>query len=106
MNQFLATVPFDLYELALFDLVVKQKSFTRAAALAGLTQSAITRQVQGMEKALGVELLKRTTRTLALTPAGEFLWREAGRLLAGAESSLRALAQKRDEAILRHRLAE
>ena len=40
MNQFLATVPFDLYELALFHLVVKHRSFTKAAELAGVTQSA------------------------------------------------------------------
>ena len=57
MNQFLATVPFDLYELALFHLVVKHRSFTKAAGMAGLTQSAITRQIQGIERALGVELL-------------------------------------------------
>ena len=36
MNQFLTTVPFDLYELSLFHLVVKHRSFTRAAELAGI----------------------------------------------------------------------
>ena len=46
MHQFLATTPFDLYELALFHLVVKHRSFTKAAETAGLTQSAITRQMQ------------------------------------------------------------
>lgn len=94
MNQFLATVPFDLYELALFHLVVKHRSFTKAAAIAGLTQSAITRQIQGIERALGVELLKRTTRSIIPTPAGEFLAKEAVRLLGDVESSLRALQQE------------
>jgi DNA-binding transcriptional LysR family regulator len=91
MNQFLATVPFDLYELALFNLVAKHRSFTKAASLAGLTQSAITRQVQGVERSLGVELLKRTTRSVALTPAGEYLSGEAARLLGDVESTLRFL---------------
>lgn len=94
MNQFLSTVPFDLYELALFHLVVKHRSFTRAASIAGLTQSAITRQVQGMESALGVELLKRTTRSITLTPAGAYLSGEAARLLGDVESSLRMLQQE------------
>jgi DNA-binding transcriptional LysR family regulator len=52
-HEYLATVPFDLYQLHLFHLVVKHRSFTRAAGLAGLTQSAITRQMQGMENSLG-----------------------------------------------------
>src|SRR5882672_8994567 len=94
MHQFLATVPFDLYELALFHLVVKHRSFTKAAELAGLTQSAITRQMQGVESSLDIQLLERTTRTVRLTPAGEFLFRESTRLLGDVEQSLRQLAQE------------
>jgi DNA-binding transcriptional LysR family regulator len=94
MNQFLATVPFDLYELSLFHLVVKNRSFTKAANLAGLTQSAITRQIQGIEHALDLELLKRTTRSVVPTPAGEFLFAEAARLLGDVEASLRMLKQE------------
>jgi len=56
VNQFLSKVPFDLYELALFHLVVKHRSFTKAAEIAGLTQSAITRQMQGVENSLGLQL--------------------------------------------------
>ena len=92
MNQFLSAVPFDLYELALFHLVVKHRSFTRAALLAGLTQSAITRQIQGVEKSLGVVLLERTTRTVRVTPAGAYLYGEASRLLGDVEQSLKHLA--------------
>ena len=94
MNQFLVTVPFDLYELALFHLVVKHRSFTKAASMAGLTQSAITRQIQGIERALEVQLLKRTTRSIVPTAAGEFLAGEAARLLGDVESSLRLLQQE------------
>ena len=50
MNDFLATTPFDIYELSLFRLVAQHGSFTKAAEIAGLTQSAITRQMQGMER--------------------------------------------------------
>jgi DNA-binding transcriptional LysR family regulator len=94
VHKFLGTVPFDLYELALFFLVVKQGSFTRAAQLAGLTQSAITRQVKAMETALGLKLLERTTRSVRLTPAGEFLFHEATRLLGDVERSLKHLSEE------------
>ncbi len=94
MHQFLSTVPFDLYELALFHLVVKHRSFTKTAEVAGLTQSAITRQMQGIENSLGIQLLERTTRSVRVTPAGQFLYREAARLLGDVEQSLRRLAQE------------
>jgi DNA-binding transcriptional LysR family regulator len=93
MNQFLQTSPFDLYELSLFNLVVKHRSFTKAAAAAGLTQSAITRQIQGIENSLGVELLERTTRSVGLTRAGEFLFQESARLLGDVDQSLRRLTE-------------
>src|SRR2546422_2260102 len=94
MHRFLSTVPFDLYELALFHLVAKHHSFTKAAEIAGLTQSAITRQIQGVENSLGLQLLERTTRTVRVTAAGEFLYREATKLLGDVEQSLDYLAQK------------
>lgn len=93
MNQFLQTSPFDLYELSLFNLVVKHRSFTRAASVAGLTQSAITRQIQGIENSLGVELLERTTRSVSLTKAGKFLFQESARLLGDVDQSLRRLTE-------------
>jgi len=93
MNQFLQTSPFDLYELSLFNLVVKHRSFTKAATAAGLTQSAITRQIQGIENSLGVELLERTTRNVSLTKAGEYLFEESSRLLGDVDQSLRRLTE-------------
>jgi DNA-binding transcriptional LysR family regulator len=94
VHNFLITVPFDLYELAVFSLVVKHRSFTKAAEIAGLTQSAITRQMQGVENLLGIQLLERTTRTVRATPAGEFLYEESARLLGSVEQSLNHLAQE------------
>ena len=94
MNEFLATTPFDIYELFLFRLVAKHRSFTKAAEVAGLTQSAITRQVQGMETSLGLQLLERTTRTVRLTPAGEFLFQESARLVGDVEQTMRRLREE------------
>lgn len=94
MHDFLATTPFDLYELSLFHLVVKHRSFTRAAEAAGITQSAITRQMQGMENSLGIDLLERTTRSVRVTLAGEFLFRESARLLGDVDQSLRRLKEE------------
>ena len=91
MHEYLATVPFDLYELHLFHLVAKHGSFTKAAETAGLTQSAITRQIQGMESSLGLSLLERTTRSVRLTEAGKFLAGESARLLGDVERSLQTL---------------
>jgi DNA-binding transcriptional LysR family regulator len=91
MHEYLATAPFDLYELHLFHLVAKYGSFTKAAEMAGLTQSAITRQIQGMESSLGVSLLERTTRSVRLTEAGKFLVGESTRLLGDVERSLQTL---------------
>lgn len=93
VNDFLATLPFDLYELSLFHLVVKHRSFTKAAEAAGVTQSAITRQMQGMEDSLGIDLLERTTRSVRITKAGEFLFQESIKLLGDVDQSLRRLKE-------------
>jgi DNA-binding transcriptional LysR family regulator len=88
VNSFLATVPFDLYELQLFELVASERSFTRAARKAGLTQSAVTRQVAGIENALNARLFDRTTRAVTLTPAGQLLHERAGAILKEVSSTI------------------
>jgi DNA-binding transcriptional LysR family regulator len=94
VNEFIQQAPFDLYSLHLFRLVARTRSFTKAAELAGLTQSAITRQIQGLEHSLGVNLLERTTRAVEVTEAGAFLYREAAGLLGSAENSFTRLRQE------------
>jgi len=94
MNEFLKTAPFDLYELQLFQLVAHHNSFTKAAELAGLTQSAVTRQIQGIEESLGVPLFERTTRSVHLTPAGEMLLVESERLIGSVDSVLQRIRQE------------
>lgn len=88
MNEYLAQVPFDLYALSLFRLVAEQRSFTRAAERAGLTQSAVTRQIRTMEDKLGVPLLERTTRSVTPTAAGVWLLKESQRLLGDVDGVL------------------
>ena len=59
--------------LATFAMVARERSFTRAAAKLGISQSALSQQVQNLEARLGVRLLTRTTRSVAPTEAGERL---------------------------------
>lgn len=93
MNEFLATAPFDVYELNLFHLVAGCGSFTKAGQQAGLTQSAITRQIRGMEDRLGVALFERTTRHVRLTAAGKLLFEKSRSILDAISSTLQQLQQ-------------
>jgi DNA-binding transcriptional LysR family regulator len=94
VNEYLPTTPFDLYELHLLHLVARHGSFTAAAHEAGLTQSAITRQVQGVESRLGVPLFHRTTRNVRVAPAGAFLLRETSRVIGDLDALLRRLREQ------------
>lgn len=91
MQEYLSRRPFDLHALHLFHLVVKHRSFTRAAREAGLSQSALTRQIQAIEKRLGVTLVERTTRSLEVTEAGRYLAQEAARLVGNVAEVLDGL---------------
>jgi DNA-binding transcriptional LysR family regulator len=75
-------------------LVAKHGSFTKAASFAGLTQSAITRQIQGMESRLEVSLLERTTRSVRPTAAGTYLLTEASKILQSVENSIVTLREQ------------
>lgn len=94
VNEFLSTGPFDLYELKLFHLVAEHRNFTRAGQAAGLTQSAITRQIQGMEAKLDLKLFDRSTRHVRLTPEGAALHARSGAILAEVDNALLALRGK------------
>lgn len=60
-------------DLMAFRMTAEQLSFTRAAACLHITQPALSVRVRRLEQALGVRLLERSTRTVALTPAGDVL---------------------------------
>jgi DNA-binding transcriptional LysR family regulator len=66
-------LPNDLSALSAFLAVAEERSFTRAARRVGVSPSAISHAMRGLEEAIGVRLLSRTTRSVAPTDAGEHL---------------------------------
>lgn len=85
----------DLDDLAAFAAVARTRSFTRAAAELGLSPSALSHAMRGLEERLGVQLLARTTRSVAPTAAGERLLRSLEPALAEVANGLAALADWR-----------
>ena len=71
MNQ-----PVDLYSLQLIRLVAEHRSFSAAAKEAGISQSALSRQIANAELRLELKLFERTTRQVRITEAGAILLRE------------------------------
>jgi len=87
----------NLNELAAFLAVAREKSFTRAAARLGVSQSALSHTVRALEERLGVRLLTRTTRSVSPTEAGERLMRSVGPRLDEIEAELAALSALREK---------
>ncbi|WP_263368840.1 LysR family transcriptional regulator [Edaphobacter bradus] len=83
-----------LGELAAFAVVAEERSFTRAAARLGISQSALSHSMRGLEKRLGLQLLARTTRSVSPTAAGTALLQDLTPALERIERSL-AEARKR-----------
>lgn len=73
--------------LAVFAKVADLKSFTRAAEALGLSKSAVSKHVAGLEERLGARLLQRTTRRLHLTEVGTALFERAQRIVAEVEEA-------------------
>src|ERR687885_314931 len=78
----------DTRQLAAFCEVVERKSFSQAAERLGVTQPAVSLQVQALEKRLGTRLLDRSGRRVEPTEAGRRLYRGAQRPLALEEQVL------------------
>ncbi|TFE58889.1 LysR family transcriptional regulator, partial [Escherichia coli] len=68
----------NLNDLFSFVTVAREGSFTRAAAQLGVTQSALSQAIAGLENRLKLRLLTRTTRSISLTAAGERLLEAIG----------------------------
>jgi DNA-binding transcriptional LysR family regulator len=86
----------ELRQLRYFVAVAEELHFSRAAARLHLAQSALSAQIRALEGELGGPLLTRSTRRVALTPAGETLLHEARGILASTDRALertRALAR-------------
>jgi DNA-binding transcriptional LysR family regulator len=87
----------NINDLAAFVAVARERSFTRAAARLGVSPSALSHTLRGLEERLGVRLLTRTTRSVTPTAAGERLLVSIGPRLDEIESEVEALAELRDK---------
>ena len=86
-----------LNDLLAFRAVASERSFTRAAAKLGVSQSALSHAIRGLEERLGLRLLTRTTRSVAPTDVGERLLRTVGARLDEIETELASLSELREK---------
>lgn len=87
----------NLNDLLYFVTVAREGSFTRAASLMGVTQSALSQAVSGLEARLEIRLLTRTTRSVSLTAAGERLLNSIGHRIDEIDAELDELTALRDK---------
>ncbi|MEZ5284965.1 MAG: LysR family transcriptional regulator [Vicinamibacterales bacterium] len=86
----------ELSVMSAFLAVADERSFTRAAKRLGVTQSALSHAIRGLEEQVGVRLLARTTRSVAPTEAGEQLLAELRPALTGIRGALDRIGGLRD----------
>lgn len=84
-------------DLLAFLAVARERSFTRAAAKLGVSQSALSHTISGLEARLGLRLLTRTTRSVSPTEAGERLLATVGHRFDEIEAELEALTELREK---------
>ena len=94
----------DLSTLAVFLAVAEERSFTRAAKRLGVSPSAMSHAIRGLEEDIGVRLLSRTTRSVAPTEAGERLLTRLRPALTDVQDVLDQLSGLRDKPVGRVRL--
>ena len=82
----------NINDILAFLAVAQEKSFTRAAAKMGVSQSALSHTVRALETRLGVRLLTRTTRSVSPTEAGEQLMRTVGPRLEEIDAEIAAVS--------------
>lgn len=85
------------HDLTAFLAVARASSFTRGAAQLGVSPSALSHTIRGLEERLGLQLLTRTTRRVSLTDAGERLLQTIGPHFDGIEDALSALTALREK---------
>lgn len=89
----------NITDILAFLAVARERSFTRAAARLGLSQSALSHTVRALETRLGVRLLTRTTRSVSPTEAGERLIQSVGPKLEEIESEISAVRELGDKPV-------
>jgi DNA-binding transcriptional LysR family regulator len=94
----------ELSVLSAFLAVAEERSFTRAARRLGVSPSALSHAIRGLEERIGVRLLARTTRSVAPTEAGEQFIARLGPALADVHGALDQVAGLGDKPAVRLRL--
>jgi DNA-binding transcriptional LysR family regulator len=89
----------NINDILIFFEVARERSFTRAAAKLGMTQSALSHIIRALEARLGVRLLNRTTRSVSPTEAGERLLQNVAPRLAEVEAEIAAVSDLGDKPI-------
>ncbi|MDF5704453.1 LysR substrate-binding domain-containing protein [Aeromonas hydrophila subsp. hydrophila] len=95
----------DLAELAVFAAVARHQSFSKAALELGVSASALSHSLKGLETRLGVRLLNRSTRAVVPTDAGQRLLTQLLPTLSHLESALGELARHSDEPVGRLKIS-
>jgi len=87
----------NLDDLLAFVAVARERSFTKAAAKLGLSQSALSHTIRGLETRIGIRLLNRSTRSVAPTQAGERLLQSIGPKFDDIDAELASLSELREK---------
>jgi DNA-binding transcriptional LysR family regulator len=87
----------DIHDLVALLAVARERSFTRAAADLGVSPSALSHTIRGLEERLGLRVLSRTTRSVSLTDAGERLLQAVGPRLDEIDAEVAALSELREK---------
>ena len=89
----------NINDILIFFEVARERSFTRAAAKLGMTQSSLSHIIRSLEERLGVRLLNRTTRSVSPTEAGERLLENVAPRLEEVEAEIAAVSELGDKPI-------
>jgi len=84
----------EMADLTAFVVVAEERSFTKAAAKLGMSQSALSQIVRRLEASLGLQILARTTRSVAPTEVGERLLATLGPMLQSLDASLESISDR------------
>ncbi|KWR90229.1 LysR family transcriptional regulator [Cupriavidus sp. IDO] len=87
----------DLNDLSLFAQVVEHGSFSAASRATGVPKSRLSRRIAQLERDLGVQLLRRTTRQVRVTPLGDSYYERCRAMLNEAEAAREVIEQARDQ---------
>lgn len=89
----------NINDILVFLAVARERSFTRAAAKLGMTQSSLSHTVRALEQRLGVRLLQRTTRSVSPTEAGERLLQNVAPKLEEIEAEIADISELGDKPV-------